>query len=90
MILYDRTCKFASQWIEAIDSEFQSHEQNNPWSLVQLPMLNRNILNTKWLFTVKISGDGQERSRARLVVVGCSYKNSYENTETYSPVYQSM
>ena len=71
------TCKFASQWIEAIESEFQSHEQNDTWSLVQLPTLNRNILNTKWVFTVKISDDGQERAKARLVAVGCGDKNSY-------------
>jgi len=38
------------------------------------------------VFTIKINNEGDEVVKARLVAVGCKDSNTYELTETYSPV----
>jgi len=80
------TCKFANEWNKAIEKEFDSHANHNTRDVVNYPQGKPNIMNTKWIFTIKIDNEGNEVAKARLVVVGCADKNQYIQTETFSPV----
>ncbi|GMG17674.1 unnamed protein product [Phytophthora fragariaefolia] len=42
----------AAQWGKAMDSEIQSHEDNETWVLVPRPK-GRNVLNTRWVYVIK-------------------------------------
>lgn len=73
-------------WEEAMQSEFDSLQRNETWILVDLPS-NKKLIDTKWVFKRKRSGNGVvERYKARLVVKGFLQKFGEEYTETYAPV----
>jgi len=77
---------FASEWLEAVEHEFKSHEEHQMWVATNIPNCKTNLLNTKWIFTVKAQADGSETLKARLVAIGCNDQNEYTITEKSSPV----
>ena len=68
------------EWREAINSELDSHNQNNTWIEAKLPK-GKQLVSTKWVFTVK--GDG--RKKARLVARGFSQIQGIDYSFTFSP-----
>lgn len=78
--------QFAEHWVNAMTDEFQSHIQNGTWHLVIHPGRGKNILNTKWVYTVKFDIDGTEIAKARLVAIGCGDRNQYVEEAIYTPV----
>lgn len=55
----------ASKWLEAINSELNSLEENQTWVLVPT---GKNIITNRWVFRRKFKTDGQvEKYKARLV-----------------------
>ena len=84
--LYHRAIqsRFKDKWGEAIEREFQSLKENDTW-IIESRGNEQNLMNTKWVFSIKINPLGEEMAKARLVV-GCADKNKYDDEEKYSPV----
>jgi len=79
-------CKDSEKWLEAIQDELRSHQENNTWETAVLPP-NRKAINAKWIFKTKRNANGEiVRYKARLVVKGCTQKKGLEYEETYAPV----
>lgn len=74
------------QWEQAIKDELDSLTSNNTWSLVSKPT-NKNIVQCKWVFTIKIDEHGNPiRYKARLVAKGFSQQYLSDYNETFAPV----
>ena len=75
-----------SKWEEAMQAEMRSLRRNDVWELVELPE-NRKVVGSKWVYKVKVDGDGQvERYKARLVAQGFTQQRGADYDETFSPV----
>lgn len=67
--------EYSKEWIEAMDSEYESLMKNNTWLLVEPPD-QQCIIDNKWVFRVKEKSNGEfDRFKARLVA-----------HQTFSPV----
>jgi hypothetical protein len=76
----------AEQWKAAINSEYKSIMDNSTWELTPLPP-GRKAIDSKWLFKVKMTADGNfERFKARLVGKGYSQIPGLDYNETFAPV----
>ena len=74
------------QWMEAIESEIQSLESMNTWSLVE-NRDRRAAIKSKWIFKVKYNALGAvERFKARLVAKGFTQTKGVDYEETFAPV----
>lgn len=74
------------QWEQAIKDEIDSLLINNTWSLVPKPH-NRNIIDNKWVFTIKSDEYGNPlKYKARLVARGFSQEYLVDYNETFAPV----
>ena len=73
-------------WLEAMEKEMSSVQENDVWELVDLPE-GRKPVGSKWVFKAKTNADGHiERYKARLVAQGFSQKFGSDYDETFSPV----
>ena len=73
-------------WLEAMEKEMKSLQDNDVWELVDLPE-DRKPVGSKWVFKTKTDADGHiERYKARLVAQGFSQKFDTDYDETFSPV----
>ena len=69
-----------------MEAEMRSLRRNDVWELVALPE-NRQVVGSKWVYKVKVDGDGQvERYKARLVAQGYTQRKGADYDETFSPV----
>lgn len=74
------------QWEQAIKDEIDSLLINNTWSLVSKPE-NKNIVDCKWVFTIKNDEYGNpSKYKARLVARGFSQEYLVDYEETFAPV----
>lgn len=74
------------RWIEAVNRELNSIEENDTWMKVRKPE-NVNILDTKWLFTYKTLEEKEvDKYKARLVVRGFAQEKDKTYDDIYSPV----
>ncbi|KPI92981.1 Copia protein [Papilio xuthus] len=81
-----RTRSDRSQWEGAINDELKSHAINKTWTLVPRPQ-GKNIVDCKWIFTVKNDEFGKpSRYKARLVARGFSQQYLTDYDETFAPV----
>ena len=73
-----------------MDKEIEALEVNNTWSLAPLTH-GKTAIGCKWVYRIKYLPDGSiERSRARLVAKGFTYKLGLDYSETFSPVAKSI
>jgi hypothetical protein len=78
--------KFSEKWKEAVNSEFQSLEENKTWSICKLPKGKKSI-KTRWVFKIKLNSDNKpERFKARLVAKGYNQEHGIDYNETFAPV----
>ncbi|CAG4919528.1 unnamed protein product [Colias eurytheme] len=76
----------AKQWQNAINDELNSLLINKTWTLVPKP-INKNIVDCKWIFTIKNDEFGNPlKYKARLVARGFSQKYLVDYDETFAPV----
>lgn len=74
------------RWLEAINEEIESLCLNNTWTLVPRPE-NKNIVDCKWVFTIKNDEYGNPmKYKARLVARGFSQRYLEDYNETFAPV----
>ena len=82
---YSMTSKFP-QWIEAMDSEFFSLQQQHTQSLVPLPP-KKNVVACKQVFKIKRHSDGSiARYKARLLAIGYLQQYGSDYAETFNLV----
>lgn len=73
-------------WENAIKEELNSLIENETWTLVQKPV-DRNIVDCKWIFTIKNDEFGKPmKYKARLVARGFSQEYLIDYNETFAPV----
>lgn len=73
------------QWEKAINEELKSLDENKTWEIVPMPK-NKNIVDCKWVLTVKNDSNGNlTRYKARLVAKGFSQKYLLDYDETFAP-----
>jgi hypothetical protein len=77
--------EYQEQWRAAIQEEINSLKSNNTWKEERLPK-DANTVSTKWVFTVKLTVNGEiERFKARLVARGFSQVQGEDFHETFAP-----
>lgn len=74
------------QWKKAMKEELDSLKQNDTWEIVPYP-LNKNIVDCKWIFTLKNNcSKNLPRYKARVVAKGFSQEYLTVFNETFAPV----
>ncbi|RVW96204.1 Retrovirus-related Pol polyprotein from transposon RE1 [Vitis vinifera] len=74
------------EWKDAMREEISALEKNKTWEIVERPK-GKNIVDCKWIFTLKYKADGSlERHKARLVVKGYTQTYGVDYQETFAPV----
>lgn len=73
------------QWEQAMKEELKSLLQNNTWEYVSCPF-NKNIVDSKWVFSIKIDAFGNPKYKARLVARGFSQQYLIDYKEVFAPV----
>ncbi|CAI7774512.1 unnamed protein product [Closterium sp. NIES-54] len=73
-------------WLVSREDEFQSHMENEAWTLTNLP-LGRKALDCTWVLRVKTDAGGRlERRKTRLVIKGFQQREGIDFQEVLAPV----
>ncbi|RVW89838.1 Retrovirus-related Pol polyprotein from transposon RE1 [Vitis vinifera] len=74
------------EWKDAMREEMSALEKNKTWEIVERPK-GKNIVDCKWIFTLKCKADGSlKRHKARLVAKGYTQTYGVDYQETFAPV----
>ncbi|CAI7908550.1 unnamed protein product, partial [Closterium sp. NIES-54] len=73
-------------WLASREDEFQSHMENETWTLTNLS-LGRKALDCMWVLRVKTDAEGRlERRKTRLVIKGFQQRERIDFQEVFAPV----
>ncbi|GJX19693.1 retrotransposon protein, putative, ty1-copia subclass [Tanacetum coccineum] len=76
----------SNKWLDAMNAEMQSMEDNQVWRLVDLPPNVKTVVS-KWIFKKKTNMDGNVHTyKACLVEKGYTQTYGIDYEETFSPV----
>lgn len=74
------------KWVEVVQAEITTLEENNTWSIVLLPP-GKVLIGCKWVFKVMYKSSREvERYKVILVAKNYSQQEGLDYTETFSPV----
>ena len=74
------------EWKDAMREEMSALEKNKTWEIVERPK-GKNIVDCKWIFTLKYKADGSlERHKARFVAKGYTQTYGVGYQENFAPV----
>lgn len=68
------------QWINAMNDEIQSLEENDTSKITQLPP-GKKAVGGRWVYTLQSNIDGSDKYRARFVAKGYSQKQGIDYEE---------
>lgn len=72
-------------WMQAMQSEYDSIMKNETWYLTDLP-LGKKAIGVKWVYKIKRNADGTvSRYKARLVAKGYAQEKGIDYDETFAP-----
>lgn len=71
-------------WQKAMEDEMRALEENDTYELVPLPE-GRKSVGGRWVFSVKLHANGEEKCKARFVAKGYSQLPDVDYHETFSP-----
>ncbi|CAI7922465.1 unnamed protein product, partial [Closterium sp. NIES-54] len=73
-------------WLASREDQFQSHMENETWTLTNLPP-GRKALDCTWVLRVKTDAEGRlERRKTRLVIKGFQQREGIDFQEVFAPV----
>ncbi|CAI7840371.1 unnamed protein product [Closterium sp. NIES-53] len=73
-------------WLASSEDDFQSHMENETWTLTNLP-LGRKALDCTWVLHVKTDVEGRlERRKIRLVIKGFQQREEIDFQEVFAPI----
>jgi hypothetical protein len=73
-------------WINAMNDEMESIEENDTWDLVDLPK-EKECIGVKWVYKTKYKANGKfEKYKARLVAKLFAQEYGVDYNETFAPV----
>lgn len=75
-----------SNWMTAMQDEYNALMKNKTWTLSPLPP-GKELIGCKWVYKLKRYADGSKaRYKARLVAKGYTQTPGFDFLETFSPV----
>lgn len=75
---------------EAMDREIKALQENQTWTLEDLPSGKRAI-PCKWVYRIKTNADGSiDKFKARLVIKGFSQQKGVDFDQTFNPIARSF
>ncbi|KAL6333340.1 hypothetical protein AAG906_028525 [Vitis piasezkii] len=73
------------RWREAMRNEIQALEDNETWTVEDLPP-RKKAIGSKWVYKIKYNSDESiERCKARLVILGNKQVKNIDYNETFTP-----
>ena len=73
------------QWYRAMNDEVKALQDNETWDLV-IPPTDRDVIQGKWVYKVKLGPNGQvDKYKARYVAKGCKQMEGLDHFETFVP-----
>ncbi|XP_037810037.1 uncharacterized mitochondrial protein AtMg00820-like [Lucilia sericata] len=83
-------CNEKEKWVEAMNEEMKSLENNKTWKVVPLPE-GRKAIGCKWIYKIKRGSDGEIlKYKARLVAQGFSQKYGVDYDEVFCSCRQTV
>eukprot|EP01018_Ginkgo_biloba_P030799 Gb_41776 [translate_table: standard] len=75
-----------TEWIKAMEIEYDALVRNDTWDLVSLP-IGKKAIGTKWIYKTKYREDGSiDKYKVRLVAKGYAQQEGIHYEETFAPV----
>jgi len=74
----------SKEWVKAMDDEIQSLNENNTFTLTNLPK-GKKAVGGRWVYSIKSDIEGMDKYKASFVAKGYSQRMGIDYGETFSP-----